>query len=261
MREVLTPPPLPSETVTPADPSASRAVRLLARLRLGPRARLVVLVVGLAALYVTAVTTDLVSPAAVRAYIEPYGALAPLLFLCVSVGLGLMLVPGPILAGASGLLFGPVLGTAVTLSASVLSACGALLVARRIGREGVERLSGARLEALGRWLERHGFGAVVVARLAPVLPDAPTSYAAGLTGIRLWQIAAGTAVGAAPRAFAYTALGGTLDDLTSPIAIVAISIIVLAGVVGAEGVRRHAKRSRSARAAFAEAEGEAAKPR
>ncbi|MBA2428992.1 MAG: TVP38/TMEM64 family protein [Thermoleophilaceae bacterium] len=240
--------------MTPADPSAPRTVRLLGRLRLGPRARLAVLVIGLAALYVTAAATDIVSPAAVRAYIEPYGALAPLLFVCASVGLGLMLVPGPILAGASGLLFGPVLGTAVTLCASVLSASGALLIARRVGREGVERLSGARVEALGRWLERHGFEAVVVARLAPVLPDAPTSYAAGLAGVRLWQIAAGTAVGAAPRAFAYTALGGTLDDLTSPIAIVAVSIIVLAGVVGAEGVRRHAKRSRSARAAFAEAE-------
>ncbi len=204
----------------------------------------------------TLVTTDVVRPDVVRAWVAPWGAAAPLLYVGVSAVLGMLLVPGPVLAGASGLLFGPVVGTAVTLAASVLSAVGALMVGRRIGREGVERISGRRIGALTRWLEEHGFEAVVVARLAPLLPDSPTSYAAGVTGVRTWQVAAGTAVGAAPRAFAYTALGGSLGNLTSPIAIVAVSVIVVASVVGAEGARRHARRSRSAREALAEETGQ-----
>jgi uncharacterized membrane protein YdjX (TVP38/TMEM64 family) len=239
--------------VSPADPSAPSRVGVLGRVGLGPRVRLLLLVVVLAGSYITLATTDLLSPAEVRAWVAPYGALAALLYVPLSVGLGLLCVPGPILAGASGLLFGPILGTAVTLGASVLSAVANLLVGRGVGREGVERLAGARVEALGRWLERHGFEAVVVARLAPVLPDAPTSYAAGLTRVKVWQMAAGTAVGAAPRAFAYTALGGSLDDLTSPIALIAVSVIVVASAIGIEGARRHARRSRSAAAAFAEA--------
>jgi uncharacterized membrane protein YdjX (TVP38/TMEM64 family) len=236
-----------------ASSAPSRSGRALARLRLGPRTRLALLIVTLTALYLTAVLTDFVSPAAVRAWVEPWGALAPLLFIAVSTGLGLLLVPGPILAGASGLLFGPALGTAVTLTSSVLAASAALVLGRRIGREGVERLAGRRVGAITRWLEEHGFAAVVVARLAPVLPDAPCSYAAGLSGIRVWQIAAGTAVGAAPRAFAYTALGGTLDDLTSPLALVAVSVIVLASAVGLLWARSHARSSRTAEAALEEA--------
>jgi uncharacterized membrane protein YdjX (TVP38/TMEM64 family) len=141
------------------------------------------------------------------------------------------------------------------LAASVLSATGAQIIGRIIGREGVERISGRRIEALTTWLGEHGFEAVVVARLAPLLPDSPTSYVAGVTGVRTWQMAAGTAVGAAPRAFAYTALGGSLGNLTSPLALVAVSVIVAASVVGAEGVRRHARRSRSAREALTEGEG------
>jgi uncharacterized membrane protein YdjX (TVP38/TMEM64 family) len=46
--------------------------------------------------------------------------------------------------------------------------------------------------------------------------------------------AAATALGAAPRAFAYTALGGSLGDLRSPEAAIAVIVLVamaLAGVV------------------------------
>jgi uncharacterized membrane protein YdjX (TVP38/TMEM64 family) len=50
--------------------------------------------------------------------------------------------------------------------------------------------------------------------------------------------AAATALGAAPRAFAYTALGGSLDDLGSPEAIVAIVVLVVMAVGGLVALRR-----------------------
>ena len=46
------------------------------------------------------------------------------------------------------------------------------------------------------------------------------------------QFAGATALGAAPRAFAYTALGGSLDDLGSPEAIAAIVGLDREGRVG-----------------------------
>ncbi len=45
-------------------------------------------------------------------------------------------------------------------------------------------------------------------------------------------MAAGTAVGALPRTFAYVALGGSLDDLSRPEAKVAIAVLVVMAVVG-----------------------------
>lgn len=145
----------------------------------------------------------------------------------------MMLVPGPILAASSGLLFGALLGSFVTLAAAVLGAVGALVVARAGGAEGVREMSGERFDVIAGALERHGLLAVIAQRLAPGVPDAPASYAAGLVGIRVWQIALGTAIGAAPRAFSYTALGSTIDDPTSSLGVAAIAVIVLTALVGA----------------------------
>ena len=59
-------------------------------------------------------------------------------------------------------------------------------------------------------------------------------------------MAAGTAVGALPRTFAWVALGGSLDDLGSPEAKVAIALLVVMAVVGALLARRQFAAERSA---------------
>lgn len=216
----------------------------LARLRLGPWARLAVLAVGLAGLGAFALVRGAPSPDEIGALVGPYGALAPIVFVLLSALLGCALVPGPLLAGVSGLLFGPVLGTGVTITASCLSAVIAAALARKLGRDGVERVEGRRLQAAEGWLERHGFLAIVGARLVPGVPDAPVSYALGLTRVTMRQLVAGTAVGAAPRAFGYTALGGSLSDLGSPLALAAIASIVLASLLGIVLARRQLRDSR-----------------
>ena len=83
-----------------------------------------------------------------RDWIEPLGAAAPLAFIPVSALLTVALFPGPLLAGASGLLFGPILGFPISLTAAVLGAGAAFLISRRFGAEPVERLAGPRLQRL-----------------------------------------------------------------------------------------------------------------
>jgi uncharacterized membrane protein YdjX (TVP38/TMEM64 family) len=75
---------------------------------------------------------------------------------------------------------------------------------------------------------------VLYARIAPGVPYSLVNYAAGVTRVGLPAFAAATAIGVAPRAFAYTALGGSLDNLASPeaiIAYVALAVMALTGVV------------------------------
>ena len=169
-----------------------------------------------------------ISEGGVRDFIEPTGALAAPLYVLVAGGLGAALVPGPLLAGASGLLFGTATGFVVTLCASVLSA----LIARAIGvRAG--RRSPARETAVAATVRRHGLVAVLVQRLAPVLPDGPFNYAFGVAGVAAWPLVLGTLIGSSPRAFAYTALGNSLDHPASPLAIVAIVVVVVTGAAGA----------------------------
>ncbi|HEY0640609.1 MAG TPA: hypothetical protein VGD67_23515, partial [Pseudonocardiaceae bacterium] len=58
------------------------------------------------------------------------------------------------------------------------------------------------------------------------------NYAVGLTRVPVLVFALGTAIGTAPRAFAYTALGGTLGDLTSWQSVAAVTVLVVMGAAG-----------------------------
>ena len=69
------------------------------------------------------------------------------------------------------------------------------------------------------------------------MPYTLVNYAAGLTAIPLVTFAAATALGAAPRAFAYTALGGSLGNLDSPAAIVALAVLAVMAVGGLVALR------------------------
>lgn len=148
--------------------------------------------------------------------------------------LGAALVPGPILAGTSGVLFGAVAGTFVTIAASTLSAVLSLYLGRGAGRGEVE----PRIPRLSALAQRHGILAVALQRLLPFVPDAPLSYAFGAVGLSTWQIAAGTVIGSAPRAFSYTAIGASLDDPGSRLALAGWAGVAVTGLVGLVLARR-----------------------
>ncbi len=175
-----------------------------------------------------------------RDWIDPLGAAAAPVYVVVSAVLGAALVPGPLLAGTSGLLFGAALGTIVTIAASTLSAVLSLVLGRHAGRAPLDRHAAdrERTTALIALARRHGTLAVALQRLVPFVPDAPVSYVFGALGLRVWQIALGTAIGCAPRAFSYTSIGASLDEPTSPLAIAGWVVIVITGLVGLLLARR-----------------------
>ena len=199
----------------------------------GAKARLGLLVGALVVLGVVLAVWSPVSRDELRALIEPLGWGGPFVFVVLSALLGTALVPGPVLAGASGLLFGTAVGFLVTASATVLSAVLALLIARHGGRPGVVELEQPRVQRFEALLQRHGLLAVIVQRLAPAVPDAPCSYLYGLAGLSVQQVALGTLLGATPRSLSYTALGDGLGSGNGTLTAVAAGALVLTGVVGA----------------------------
>jgi len=188
----------------------------------------------------------------VRDFADGFGVAGPLVYVPLSVALSCLLVPGPVLAGAAGLLFGATLGTVVAITAATLAAVSQLLIARRITGGEVGALMPARLRGLDAFIERRGFLAVLYLRLAPFSPFAAANYASGVTRLRPRHMAAGTAIGAAPRAFAYAALGGSLDDLGSVEANVAIVVLVAFGLLGLLLGRRQRRLERDAHLASGE---------
>ncbi|MGC2654581.1 MAG: TVP38/TMEM64 family protein [Mycobacterium sp.] len=201
--------------------------------------RLVVFTGFLVALVYLLAVRHVVDVEAVRRTVAATGPAAPLTYVVVSAILGAVFVSGPILAASSGVLFGPVIGVLVTLSATVGTAVVASLVGRRAGRTSARALLGTtRAERIDSLIERGGLWAVVGQRFIPGISDALASYAFGAFGIPLWQMALGAFIGSVPRAFVYTALGASIADRSSPLAYAAIAVWCVTAIVGAFAARR-----------------------
>jgi uncharacterized membrane protein YdjX (TVP38/TMEM64 family) len=211
-----------------------------------PHLRLGLFVASVATLFLIIALSGSLSADRVRSWVDGYGVAGPLVFIVVSSCLTVAMFPGPLLAGASGLLFGTALGTPVSIVAATTGACMAFLVSRRIAHDAVEEMAGPRVRGWQAWIEQRGFMAVLYARIAPAVPYNVVNYVAGLTRVSLGAFAAGTALGAAPRAFAYTALGGSFGDFTSPETIIAIVVLVVMAIGGGWFAWRDEQRRRAA---------------
>ncbi|MGV0742428.1 TVP38/TMEM64 family protein [Mycolicibacterium sp. XJ870] len=196
--------------------------------------RLAVFAAFLLGLFYLVAVAGVVDVEEIRGAVAATGPAAPAAYVVVSACLGALFVPGPLLAAGSGVLFGPVLGTFVTLGATVGTATIASLIGRRAGRDSARALLGTeRADRLDRQIERGGLWAVVGQRFVPGISDALASYAFGAFGVPLWQMAVGAFIGSVPRAFVYTALGASIGDLSAPLAYTAIGVWCVTAVIGA----------------------------
>jgi uncharacterized membrane protein YdjX (TVP38/TMEM64 family) len=204
--------------------------------RLPPAVRLGGLVVAIAAAFVVVAVSGSLSASRVRDWIDGYGALGAVAFVLLAALLNCAFFPGPLLAGAAGLLFGTALGTPLAICSAALSAALACALARWVAGDAVEELGGRRVRALADLVTRRGFLAVLHVRLAPGVPYSLFNYAVGLTRVPLATFVAATVIGTAPRTFAYVALGGSFGDLSRPETIIAIAILAgmaIAGLIAA----------------------------
>ncbi len=217
----------------------------------GPRARLTMLVVGTCSAFAILALSGSLSVARVQSWFDGLGWAGPVVFILASSLLTVAMFPGPLLAGAAGLLFGTALGTPVSIVAATCGATLACLIGRRVAGDAVEELGGERVTQLAAWVAQRGFVSVLYARIAPLMPYNVINYACGLTTISIATFALATAIGVAPRAFAYAALGGSFGDFGSPETVIAVVILVGMAVGGLLVVRRDVRRERAAAAAAA----------
>jgi uncharacterized membrane protein YdjX (TVP38/TMEM64 family) len=203
------------------------------------RLRVIAFVAAIGALAAgTTLSGNLPNSGEVRDFGESLGWAGLLLWIPVTALLNSVFVPGPVLAGAAGLLFGTVVGTPLAIVAATVTACFQMAIGRYLAGAEVGRMLPERARRVDRFLERRGFWAVLYIRLAPGIPYTVVNYGAGLTRLRFRDMAAGTFIGGAPRTFAYVALGGSIQDIGSPESIAAIALLVLIAIVGAILARR-----------------------
>ncbi len=194
------------------------------------------------------VTGSVPTPDEARDFGESLGAWALVAYIPLFV-LANFFITWPVLAGATGLLFGTVAGFPLALAGVTVASLVQMFIARRLAGEHFGGLLPERTKVLEDFLTQHGAVAVMESRIVPLLPWGLVNYSAGLTRLRFPQLGIGTIVGGAPKVFAYVALGGSLGNLTSPEAIVAVALLVALGIAGALFVRREIVAGRRARPA------------
>lgn len=129
---------------------------------------------------------------------------APVVFVAAYAVATAVALPGSVLTIAGGAVFGFVWGAVLNSVAANLGANAAFLIARGLGREGIQRLTRGRLAGLDRAAEQRGFWGLLVLRLVPLVPFNALNFGAGLTGIRWRDYALATAVGILPGTLVYT---------------------------------------------------------
>ncbi|MBO9534277.1 MAG: (d)CMP kinase [Solirubrobacteraceae bacterium] len=211
------------------DQAHARAVRRQAMVRLG---LFFVVIFAVAIAVIVGGIID-VKPKALQEEIRSTGPLAPLVYVVFSGILGALFVPGPVMAIAGGLLFGPWVGIPLGLLSAALTAVVCREISARLGRNAAEDLAGATLGQLTAWLDRYGLVAVIAFRLLPAMPDAPLNYAAGLTRLKAWQIGVGTLIGSIPRTLGWGLVGASAGGGSNWLAVAGGALIVAADAGGA----------------------------
>jgi uncharacterized membrane protein YdjX (TVP38/TMEM64 family) len=216
----------------PRDASRTGAARRMVIRRLAVSAAVLGTILA-----VLAITGSFPTPGDVRDWGDGLGDFAYLAFIPLFVLVNFV-ITWPILAGAAGLLFGTAAGTPLTLAGVTGAALAQMFVARRLAAGHHGSLLPERTRAVEDFLTRNGAVAVMESRIVPLLPYGLVNYSAGLTRLRFRDMAAGTVIGAAPKVFAYVALGGSLTNLGSAEGIVAVALLAVLALAGALFVRR-----------------------
>lgn len=148
------------------------------------------------------------------------------LFLIYALKPLLVVTPISVIAVVTGLIYGPIYGTAYSLIGAFLSASTGFLIARFLGQGIVDKILRGKNTRIDGDIEKHGFNIMLFLRLAFIFPYDPLSYAAGLSNMKYRHFIAGTVLGVIPEMFAYNYLGTSIDDLFSKRSLFAILIIV-----------------------------------
>ncbi len=163
------------------------------------------------------------------------GAWGPVVYLVLHVVVTLVPVPKNLLAGIAGALFGLPTGIALSWTGAMVSSLVTFHLARHLGREPVEQITGPRADVARRVLRDHGALAVVAARLTPVVPFTVINYGAGVSPLSRRDFVLGTAVGIVPGTVAYVAVGASAGQDATTIALAVgagLVLLLAAGLLG-----------------------------
>lgn len=121
------------------------------------------------------------------------------------------LVPFMILVGATGILFGPLLGFIISWVGAVSGACTLYWISRKTGRSLFQKRFSKKYRIDPRKFNpRTLFTILCLYRIFPVVPTPVVNVGSGVIGVRFRIFLAATALGLLPEALAFSCLGDYL---------------------------------------------------
>jgi uncharacterized membrane protein YdjX (TVP38/TMEM64 family) len=226
--------------IAPAAPAGRRSLAVaVATVGL---AALVLVGLGAVVLAVADGRLDL-SAAAIEAAIRDLGPWAAAGSIGAMVLHSFVPLPAEVIAVANGMVFGPLLGIALTWAGAMAGAVVAFGLARRFGRPLVVRVVPARhWHRIDGWTATESAGALLLARLVPVISFNLINYAAGLTGVRFGTFLWTTGLGILPVTILCVVAGEVL--IAAPVwAWLAVAAVLAAVWLSARRLRRGDRRA------------------
>ncbi|WP_298039683.1 VTT domain-containing protein [uncultured Desulfuromonas sp.] len=171
-----------------------------------------------------------------RALIEGYGLLAPVIYMAIYAVAPALFLPGLPISIVGGILFGPFWGVIYTIASATVGACGAFLVSRYLARDWIEaKLKSPRWRHLDAQVEKHGWKMVAFTRLIPLFPFNLLNYAFGLSRVKFSHYALATFVFMLPGCIAFIVFSSSLLDVLrgeiSVTFLVGLALMVLVSLI------------------------------
>ncbi|MCL2825268.1 MAG: TVP38/TMEM64 family protein [Polyangiaceae bacterium] len=142
---------------------------------------------------------------------------------------------------AGGVLFGPVLGAALSLVSDSIAAMLCYVIARTTGRDYVARLVARNISAtkVVRLLaDRQGAATIALLRVCPIAHYTLVSYAAGVAGVGVRSFLVGSTLGILPGAILYPIVGDAFLKPSSPVFYISLGVLVVFLIVTVLAGRR-----------------------
>ncbi|WP_227985259.1 TVP38/TMEM64 family protein [Nocardia spumae] len=173
------------------------------------------------------------APQQIREWADSVGPIFPLVFFLVHAIVTVAPFPRTVFTLSAGLLFGPVVGIALAVTATTVSAVLALLLVRALDRDQVAaRLHHPAVRAVDRRLARRGWLAVGSLRLIAPVPFSVINYCAGLSSVRMVPYLLATFLGIIPGTIGVVVLGDALTGRTDPGLLILSGVCITLGVIG-----------------------------
>ncbi len=216
-----------SDTLRGITAAVVAAARQVSRLRIAGT------VVGITLLVAVALLVPLPTAVQLRDWATSVGPWFPLAFLLVHTVVTVVPLPRTAFTVAAGLLFGPVSGVLIAVTASTASAVIAMLLVRAAGWRLNRMVRHQAIDRLDERLSERGWLAILSLRLIPAVPFSALNYAAGASAVRALPYTLSTLGGLLPGTTAVVILGDALAGDGSPLLIL---VSVCTGALGLAGL-------------------------